>query len=94
MLWVEAVGGGVGLSDPIQHAHKKSRPKPLCWTRVAMVTSLPLGTRSAGNQLKCVSVRLCVCMCEYVYIYAWSYEKLLRHHYCLGHPWLRIKRMC
>lgn len=48
--------GGVGLSDPIQHAHKKSRPKPLCWTRVAMVTPLPLGTGSAGNQLKA-----CVC---------------------------------
>lgn len=44
-------GGGVGLSDPIQHAQKKSRPKPLRWTRVAMATPLPSGTRSAGNQL-------------------------------------------
>lgn len=61
--------GGVGLSDPIQHAHKKSRPKPLCWTRVAMVTSLPLGTRSAGNQLK---VCECVCVCESD---AWRYKK-------------------
>lgn len=49
------MGGGVGLSDPIQHAQKKNRPKPLCWTRVAMVTPLPSGTRSAGNQLtECV----------------------------------------
>lgn len=48
-----AGGGGwlVGLSDPIQHAQKKSRPKPLRRTRVAMATPLPSGTRSAGNQL-------------------------------------------
>ncbi len=61
----DEVGGGVGvgLSDPIQHAHKKSRPKPLCWTRVTMVTSLPSGRRSAGNQLKvCVCVNMCVCV--------------------------------
>lgn len=54
------------MSDPIQQAHKKSRPKPLCWTRVAMVTSLPSGTRSAGNQLKvcaCVNVCMCVWIC-------------------------------
>lgn len=57
MSWVVLAngGGGVGLSDPIQHAQKKNRPKPLCWTRVAMVTPLPSGTRSAGNQLtECV----------------------------------------
>ncbi len=73
--------GGVGLSDPIQHAHKKSRPKPLCWTRVAMVTSLPSGTRSAGNQLK-VSVCVNVCTC--------GIKKLFCHHHCLRRRWLRL----
>lgn len=56
MSWVVEVKG-VGLSDPIQRVHKKSRPKPRRWTRVAMATLLPLGIGSAGNQLKA-----CVCV--------------------------------
>lgn len=72
-------GGGGGLSDPIQHAQKKSRPKPLRWTRVAMATPLPSGTRSAGNQLtECVSS-------AYVGI-----EKMLCHHYCLKQTGLTV----
>lgn len=56
MSWVVEVKG-VGLSDPIQRAHKKSRPKPRRWTGVATATPLPLGMGSAGNQLKaCVWV--------------------------------------
>lgn len=56
MSWVVEVKG-VGLSDPIQRAHKKSRPEAWRWTRVAMATRLPLGRGSAGNQLKA-----CVCV--------------------------------
>lgn len=73
MSWaVVLANGGVGLSDPIQHAQKKSRPKPLRRTRVAMATPLPSGTRSAGNQLT-------ECVCS---VYAGT-EKMLCHHYCL-----------
>lgn len=71
--------GGVGLSDPIQHAQKKNRPKPLCWTRVAMVTPLPSGTRSAGNQLT-----ECVCS-AFVGI-----PKTSRHHDCMEQAGLTI----
>lgn len=72
-------GAGGGLSDPIQHAHKKSRPKPLSRTRVAMVICLPLGSRSAGNQLTVSPM----CMCG-------SKIKLC-HHYCSGHIGLRMR---
>lgn len=66
MSWVVEVKG-VGLSDPIQCAHKKSRPKPRRWTRVAMATLLPLGIGSAGNQLKA-----CVCLCEWCIWSCWK----------------------
>lgn len=80
MRWVVlANGGGVGLSDPFQHAQKKSRPKPLCWTRVAMVTPLPSGTRSAGNQLT-------ECVCS---VYE-GIQKMLCHHYCLKQTGLTV----
>lgn len=83
MSWVVLANGGgwggVGLSDPIQHALKKSRPKPLRWTRVAMVTPLPSGTRSAGNQLT-------ECVCS-VYV---GIQKMLCHHYCLKQAGLTV----
>lgn len=71
------------VSDPIQTINKKTRPKLLCWTRVAIVTSLPLGTRSAGNRPKLWSVCVNTCMCPQIFLDI--LKKLLCHQYCFSH---------
>lgn len=81
MSWVVAVG--VGLSDPIQRAHKekKSRPKPPVLDKGYHGNLSPLGHKISGESTESVCST-----CAHVEV-----QKLLCHRYCLSHAGLAMK---
>lgn len=89
MLLMSLRRGGVGLSDPIQHAsQEKAGQSPCAGQRLPWIP-LTLRHEISGESTesvclrKCVRPRVCVCVC--------GIKELLCHRYCLG-PSLAFSR--